>query len=400
MKVTGARPERKRRHEEINDGEDAEAAKKTAKKARKDKKTKKEQGLLPGVELRERKVKRGWTEPETDPKAKKSGKKDKEGKKTKSKVSSYTTKPELLFKTNVPPNATPLEDRSDTKASKNKKKKKKGKADGEVVVHEFEHTTKTPSFLRDSEPTNGTNGTAAYEDGKGWLDAQGAVVEAEHESKKTKKQKAQKSVAVIPKESTPVPAIELSHPSADKSNFDDDQTSSSGSSQAENEESASASPTPLITTTSPPLPTSSPQPNAPHPLETLFKRPAAPTSTPTSHAKGKPNLEVSTSFSFFDPDDDDPGATTAHLAPQTPYTQMDIRQRRQRSAAPTPDTAMPGKSFFTEGRGRRSDSLDEGSLAGKGEDGARGQNGKRRSRSSQKSSGRRGASAIGLRSGA
>ncbi len=31
--------------------------------------------------------------------------------------------------------------------------------------------------------------------------------------------------------------------------------------------------------------------------------------------------------------------------PQTPFTQQDFRQRLQRSAAPTPDTAAPGKTF-------------------------------------------------------
>ncbi len=54
-------------------------------------------------------------------------------------------------------------------------------------------------------------------------------------------------------------------------------------------------------------------------------------------------LEVSTTFSFSDPDAQD--VETRLNIPQTPFTQQDIRQRRERSAAPTPDTAAPGKTF-------------------------------------------------------
>ncbi|KAL2056527.1 hypothetical protein ABVK25_002921 [Lepraria finkii] len=47
--------------------------------------------------------------------------------------------------------------------------------------------------------------------------------------------------------------------------------------------------------------------------------------------------------------------------PQTPFTQQDIRQRRQRSAAPTPDTAAPGKTFgdIWEGTSDVSDDEDD-----------------------------------------
>ena len=51
---------------------------------------------------------------------------------------------------------------------------------------------------------------------------------------------------------------------------------------------------------------------------------------------------------------------TGLLPPRTPATQSDIRNRRQRSAAPTPDTAMPGKSFWGN---RRSESLEAGDLS-------------------------------------
>ena len=99
---------------------------------------------------------------------------------------------------------------------------------------------------------------------------------------------------------------------------------------------SSATPPPISSDV--PLPTlKSPDP---HPLETLFKRPAkAASQTP----KEKPMLEVSTKFSFSDPDGE--VVETRLNIPQTPFTQQDIRQRRERSAAPTPDTAAPGKTF-------------------------------------------------------
>ena len=124
-----------------------------------------------------------------------------------------------------------------------------------------------------------------------------------------------------------------------------------------------------------PSPVEGPQPTLPaatnevHPLEALFKRP----NNAASHTPKKPNLEVSTSFRFFDPDVDE-GESQALLIPQTPFTQQDIRQRRQRSAAPTPDTAAPGKTFGDVWAGtsdvsdRDDDDEDEDAAAGKTED--------------------------------
>ncbi|KAL9036953.1 MAG: hypothetical protein Q9214_005909, partial [Letrouitia sp. 1 TL-2023] len=78
-----------------------------------------------------------------------------------------------------------------------------------------------------------------------------------------------------------------------------------------------------------------------HPLEALFKRP----TNAASQTPKKPSLEVRTSFNFFEPDADE-SSNTKLVIPQTPFTQQDYQRRRMRSAAPTPDTAAPGRATF------------------------------------------------------
>ncbi|KAI9681809.1 MAG: hypothetical protein M1829_000554 [Trizodia sp. TS-e1964] len=75
-----------------------------------------------------------------------------------------------------------------------------------------------------------------------------------------------------------------------------------------------------------------------HTLETLFKR----TSPQPSHAQGpKISVEPVSTFTFFGPDADD----GIPPLPNTPFSARDINERSVRSAAPTPDTAAPGKAF-------------------------------------------------------
>lgn len=399
MRIGEARPEKGKRKLEDTDAEERDAP--TPKKVRKDKKkSKREDGVLPGVELpEERKVKRAWTEPDAPPKSKKSSQalKDKKEKKSKAKPSSLTDKPELLFKTSVPPNATPLLDEK-----KKSKKRKKGESKKDVVVHEFSNTTKQPAFLRDSNAVNGKP-TSKFVDGEGWFDEAGNRVEQEHDSRRTRSRTEKETTS---------PAIEIAKPSkrsivkvptiglststnASPRLLNEDETSSSGSSldsasdaeigapkhtspqrltkstkppdaAASSSSSATSSPrvnrlsitrasaTPPPTATNPnptPPPTTT---TTPHPLETLFKRPRAAASVTTPLKK--PNLEVTTSFSFFDPDvEEAPLTGVGLLAPQTPFTRRDLRERGQRSAAPTPDTAMPGKSFWPKDDGSDDD---------------------------------------------
>ncbi|CAF9933657.1 MAG: hypothetical protein HETSPECPRED_008730 [Heterodermia speciosa] len=397
MHVGEARPRNSKRKLENGESEKVEGS--TTKKARKEKgKSKREEGILPGVELpQERKVKRGWTEPEAPADSRKAarGHRDKHEKKSKSKSkpSSFTDKAELLFKTTVPPNAAPLED-EEPGTKKKSKKKKKGESSHDVVVHEFTNTARQPAFLRDSQAANGKNGASEFVEGKGWVDEAGKIIEAEPKTRRTRSKAVEQQpvrAAEGAKKKNPskdpesdIPSIGLTtSTSTSPKLLNDDETSSSGTSTTSSSSSSSSpahkpengdgpairpsSPSPSSSSTkstSPrlnrlsitrssatpppkpkPDPTSASSPPGPHPLSTLFKRPltAASATTPAR----KPNLEVTTSFSFFDPDvDEAPLTGVGLLAPQTPFTRRDLSERGQRSAAPTPDTAMPGKSFW------------------------------------------------------
>lgn len=77
--------------------------------------------------------------------------------------------------------------------------------------------------------------------------------------------------------------------------------------------------------------------HAVHPLETLFKRP----SQPASLTRRKRSLEIKTTFNFFETSED-PSIL------QTPFTTRDLQLRGLRSAAPTPDTALPTRRFFAD----------------------------------------------------
>jgi hypothetical protein len=114
---------------------------------------KRKRDVLRAVNIGERHVKRGWTTPGKDAKDKAVVK------------SKFTTAPECLFKTVLPPNV----------ASKSAKEKKKRKKDA-TVVHEFEKTTKYATFLRGSGGV-GKKGAREFVEGKGWVDEDGKVVE-------------------------------------------------------------------------------------------------------------------------------------------------------------------------------------------------------------------------------
>lgn len=153
MKVEKARPEKARKGSKDGDGMDAEGKNRQGKRGKFG--AKREAGVLPGVELpEERKVKRGWTEP-----ANKEGRKPKNGKKsakqeTSIKPSAHTDGPECLFKTKIPPNAGRNIPQDRGEATKSKKRKR-GDLDTTLVVHEFEKTTKHPSFLRSDQARKG-----------------------------------------------------------------------------------------------------------------------------------------------------------------------------------------------------------------------------------------------------
>ena len=396
MRVEEARPKKKFGE----DGESKEPGLMTSETMDKRSKSTKarEEGVIRGHELHDRKVKRGWTEPASSEAKPSKRRKDKPDKKSKPKPSSLTGNAECLFKTMLPPNKIPSD-------NARIKKRKRGESSRQVIVHEFANTTKHANFLRDDSDTKSKKRTSEYVEGKGWVDEDGNVVEAGPKSRRTKSKRdgnndpqLEKPIKAPSRRSSRLdpPSVLITTPEQRSAKSEpaglNDETSSSGTPSSTSgsddddrfPESAPSPPresksrsgkqkrksTNVATTgadgvevgsverlsitrssASPPPaqnldPTSTPVSNGIHPLEALFKRP----NKAASRTQKKPALEVSTSFNLLDPDADENGSSGV-LIPQTPYTQQDIRQRRQRSAAPTPDTAAPGKTFgdFWEG---------------------------------------------------
>jgi hypothetical protein len=322
----------------------------------KTKKRKRDGEELSGIVLKDdRKIKRGWTSA-GEPKEKRS-KKDKKEKKEKKRQakSKYTDHPECLVKTILPANvdhSTPT------------KKKKKGKS-REVTVHEFEKTTKFPTFLKTVAPAGGPSAQLEFVEGKGWVDENGNVVE-------TVKAKPPRSAKVL-----------LSGKSKDRSpkadQHEESATSSSDDEPAGEDESESPVPAGDSSSVIKPTQLDAPSPSSPlkpdlprprssgsvrslsitippatpgdakvHPLEALYKRPKQPEGeTPKAAPDGQ-------SFSFFaggndESGDEDVGAEADEpprpRMPMTPFTRQDLELRGIRSAAPTPDTAHPSRRF-------------------------------------------------------
>ncbi|KAF6802132.1 hypothetical protein CMUS01_15448 [Colletotrichum musicola] len=239
MRIETARPE-KSYLPVAGEEETGKKRKKDSKdKEERTKKRKRDHNLVEGVELKDRKVKRGWTVPEEAKIREKKSKKDKEKKEKKDKHkkreerSKYTDKEECLLKTKLPaklPAATPA-DADEEEVERKKRKKSKSR---EVVIHEFEKTTKFPTFLKATKPAPAESLTTEFVEGKGWVDAEGNVIEQEKikrtasapvpetDTPKKKKKKAAK-------EPTPPPPPQ------------DDDTSSSGTSSDEDTSSDESS---------------------------------------------------------------------------------------------------------------------------------------------------------------
>ncbi|KAK8189608.1 hypothetical protein BKA81DRAFT_388474 [Phyllosticta paracitricarpa] len=398
VRIEDALPEKRKRV--LEDIQADAAAEEPDKKARKKaKKAKRKDGVLSGVELPDgRNVKRGWTEPESSTKRRSKDKKEKDSKKSKSQSSKYTTEPEVLFKTKVPPNAAPLV-KADKAVEKSKKSKKSSR---EVVVHEFAKTTKHAAFLKSNQIPKDAKHAAEYIEGQGWVDEEGHIVEPESD-KRRKRREAEAEAArkhaeavALKKSSSPgtskrKTALERAEEleartqasAADTRRQDtsedesDDASSvvsssssnmSSSSEDAASEELASeeseaesdvisqqdgdgevASKIDLDTEMADAVVKATDDTgNAPaevHPLEALFKRPKLPDSDAPSKL-----APINTSFSFFGGDaDEEANEKQANTdAPLTPYTRRDLQVRGVRSAAPTPDTAAVGKRFWPD----------------------------------------------------
>ncbi|KAJ4139913.1 hypothetical protein NW768_001262 [Fusarium equiseti] len=415
IRIEKARPEQRVEPTGELDKADEEHEKKHKKQPKESKeerrKRKRDPEIVEGVALTDRKVKRGWTEPadQRRKKSKQDKEKEKDGKYTEKKKrlkSKYTEGDECLLKTKVPPNLVSTLPEDDQP----RKRKKKGKG-REVVVHEFEKTTKFPSFLKNSVGEGEASTATEFVEGKGWVDENGNVVETVKEKKATepapKKKKAKKAATPPPAEEsdddtsssgtsssgssdedesesedemkvdTPVkekagtPAKEKKQITTKAKPQADDGSSSDESSADEGSDEAPQQATPLSAIKaddSRPMSSSSsrsltikiPPPLTPstkvHPLEALYKR-----AKPDENATETPAQKEAEPFSFFgaggdnddieEEEDQDPAnQTIATPAPMTPFSRQDFEFRNVRSAAPTPDTAHPSRmrNFWPE----------------------------------------------------
>ena len=367
MKVEEARKDSRRTATCEDDTVTAEDG--SSRKLRKsERKRGREEGLLEGHELPDdRKVKRGWTEP-VDGSRRKRSKKDKKPSDDRaipkrSKPSVYTDQPECLFQAKLPTVAPTSREGGAKKA----KSKKRG-TQNHVVVHEFEKTKKKLSFVTDSSTAETTDSVQEP------VKNADATDNISLETRSQNKNRRGSSAAALQNSSThgkdrKAKSTLRQRREANDSEEDADDASPSTSSHSEKDdhstniskrERTSSSATPAVEVTQ-----SSPTAAEPHPLETLFKRPKAPTSNPS--IANKQGLEVKIPFSFFDNDEADDGIKKSMETPGlpgikrgkasglpnlsipiTPYTQKDMHWRSQRSAAPTPDTAAPSKSGFGE----------------------------------------------------
>ncbi|KAL2178219.1 uncharacterized protein P884DRAFT_258284 [Thermothelomyces heterothallicus CBS 202.75] len=319
---------------------------------------------LRGITLENgRKVKRGWTSID-EPKEKKS-KKDKEKvakeKRKRGTKSKYTDHPECLVKTILPANAAPLADADHSTPTKKKKKIKSR----EVIIHEFEKTTKFPTFLKAAASTGQPAAPLEFVDDKGWVNQNGDVVEAV----KTRPPPSAKvllasrpnghSQNAVPGEESPA---SLSDGQTDGSSEPESASSAGNSETAPEPSKADATPPTSPVKPNLPRPRSSgsarslsikipPEtPDEPkvHPLEALYKRP--------KQCNGEAPAEASDGklFSFFADVGDEDAEEEADVdnreqsdlqVPLTPFTRRDLEMRGIRSAAPTPDTAHPNRKF-------------------------------------------------------
>ncbi|KAL7938727.1 hypothetical protein V8C35DRAFT_289009 [Trichoderma chlorosporum] len=401
MRIEKARPET--RVEPASEEEVPEKKRKSSKKR------KREPDVLEGVALNDRQVKRGWTETPTTNKRKtrkdkESKEKGKEQEKKKRPRSKYTEGEECLLKTKLPPNT--MKNLAPEELEHKKRSKKKGAA-RQVVIHEFEKTTKFPSFLK-AATTSDRKAATEYVKGQGWVDEEGNVVEEVKEKEKAKlpqrPKKApqprkvseepeddddtsssgtssegtssedesgeeseaeseeeveaddQKKVVEVPSQTAIKPEDE--EEKDDDSGSSSDETSDSGSSSEEEEDE---SPEAAKKTTPVPSKTkaSKSTPGSAKPLAIKIPPPETPSNggvhplealykrpkTDSENAISAPKEEP---FSFFggggDEEEDESGDAPASLAPpMTPFTRQDFEWRNVRSAAPTPDTAHPSR---------------------------------------------------------
>lgn len=380
-------------------GGDSERKSKKSKADKREKKRKRDPQEIEGIELEEgRKVKRGWTVTPDEAKSKKKKDKEKEREKAKSKSgdakkeskerrdkkdkkkrrrdaeSEYTDGPECLVKTQLPPNKRDLVTSDPQGGEKKSKKHKKH----EVVVHEFENTTKFPTYFKASKGTTESGTEYDFVEGKGWVDSNGNVVEKvkstrpkglpktivekktpeEEEDDTTSssgsssEEEAEDSDASMPKNKTPRPGL--------KSLAMDTLTSAGLDSPLDSGRPKSSSSARSLTIKIPPA---TPSSDKVHPLEALYKRQKQGETAATEDTAGDQPFAFFSGQDVEEEDDDEPGQGGAvdgagidndegssqpgpsqgNPLPMTPFSKQDFEWRGMRSAAPTPDTAHPSR---------------------------------------------------------
>ncbi|KLU82498.1 hypothetical protein MAPG_01570 [Magnaporthiopsis poae ATCC 64411] len=407
IRIEKARFEKMPRHDKDDAAADA-GSKKTSSEDRSprvkedsSKKRKRQREEIPGVELEEgRRVKRGWTTTEAtettkdrkskkdraDKKDKKDKKDRKEKKQRKKEIRSrYTDAPECLIKAVIPTAAAAAATTAETddQGSSSKKRKSKNKTET-VVIHEFEKTTKFPTFLKNSAAESSkTSATNEFVEGVGWISQDSKIVEAARSTRTSRKTTKD---AKSPSPSPPPPAADDTT-SSSGSDSDDHDTSSDDDGEGEtdapmapprskarrqtisipeasspaqkvkdsNATSKTESPRPKsagsVMSLTIKIPPSTPATPKVHPLEALYKR-SKPDGGAAGTASGTP---AQPSFAFFDAEGDQAdeehgvglgGESRGSLQPpMTPFTRQDMEFRNVRSAAPTPDTAHHSRSF-------------------------------------------------------
>lgn len=243
IKIEKARPVR----EVPRDDPDPTPPRPKLEKSMTSKKRKRHDDVLPGAELRDRHVKRGWTDPITPKRSEKRSK----GPKKESVRSKYTTGPECLFKTTLPANVAAAS--KDAVADAKSERRSKRHAGKEAVIHEFAKTTKYATFLRSNTGSSNTKSVKEYVEGKGWVDEDGNVIEPEVESKRppvveiakasTSGSKANKEEDESSDESDASDSTETksnhdisNHDPSPQTTAEDSETSNSGASESSSEE--------------------------------------------------------------------------------------------------------------------------------------------------------------------
>lgn len=339
VKIEDAKLERKRKSDD--EGDDATSNKKARKLPRKQKGWPKGPGLpndFSGYELgRARHVKRGWSETTDNGQ---SPVRDEEPPVRDEDPHSSLEGKKLRFKTTLPPTTSPTETEKGVKKNR-KEKNKKGRSGKNVVVEEFSKKRRLPQTpIQAAGPGFGA---LNYEDGKGWIDESGNVVEPERNSNRKESEGSEQGIErrISAIESREVADLLVAQNSARSNEANEEENMAVG--EYATEQAAAAEPE---------------KEKEVHPLEALFKRPTTRASDAASKPRPKP---INTSFSFFDAEGRtaDQEVGDEMMPPQTPHTKRDLEWRSIRSAAPTPDTAAIGRKFSFPGFGGSDDEDEE-----------------------------------------